>query len=170
MQINVAQLLKSPVGEVRNYPISGSIRDSHPIQGDVKLVRTNRSILVTGRFTTVVKEICSRCLEEFEYVSTFDIEEEYSPQRDIFKGLPLQEVDEETFCIGEDHTLDLSEALRQNLVLNLATKPVCRPECAGLCHQCGSNLNHTLCNCAEARIEHSWSPLKLLLADGIAES
>ena len=171
MKVNVAQQLKSPLGDIRYYSIDETTGEGLPIQGEAKLVRTNRSILVTGRFRTVIKSTCSRCLEEFECPLEFEIEEEYFPTRDIISGLPTPLAEDvDGFIIGEDHVLDLSEAVRQNILLNLPTKPVCQPKCAGLCHKCGYNLNYGPCHCPEEQFDLRWSPLRTLISDEVAGS
>ena len=64
MQINVAQLLKEPVGAKRSYKMdesAGENNENH-VEGEVNLTRTNRGILVTGKLTADIKGSCSRCL------------------------------------------------------------------------------------------------------------
>ncbi|MBT9163504.1 MAG: hypothetical protein DDT24_00412 [Chloroflexi bacterium] len=148
MQINVAQQLKSPLGDIRYYSIDETSREGSRIRGEVKLVRTNRSILVTGQLRTVIESTCSRCLEAFECPLEFEMEEEYFPTSDILSGLAVpvsEEVDD--FIIGGDHILDLNEAVRQNILIGLPSKPLCQVGCAGLCQKCGYNLNYGLCHC-----------------------
>ncbi|MBM3131650.1 MAG: DUF177 domain-containing protein [Chloroflexi bacterium] len=168
MRVNVAQLLKGTVGDTRRYDIDETIEEGLPVVGEAKLVLTNRSILVTGAFKTIIHSTCSRCLKEFENPLEFTIEEEFFPTGDIL-NVPAPPVEPEEkadgFVIGEDHVLDLSEALRQNLLLSIPTKPVCQPRCAGLCPYCGHDLNKGPCGCAEEQLDPRWSPLRQLLSD-----
>jgi uncharacterized protein len=53
----------------------------------------------------------------------------------------------------------VDELIRQNLLLVVPIKPLCRPDCAGLCPTCGENLNVRKCTCPPAEIE---SPFKVL--------
>ena len=63
-------------------------------------------------------------------------------------GISLPETDNELiFPIDQNHQLDLREAIRQNLLLALPMQPLCKETCAGLCPQCGKNLNEGSCNC-----------------------
>ncbi|MBM3157108.1 MAG: DUF177 domain-containing protein, partial [Chloroflexi bacterium] len=89
MQINVAQLLKESVGAVRTYEIDETTDEGFPIKGSVKLLRTNRSILVTGSLKTKTGGECSRCLQKFEYPLQIKIEEEYFLTRDPVSGIAL---------------------------------------------------------------------------------
>jgi uncharacterized protein len=163
MRINVAQQLKQPVGQVCHYQIS----EKEPfLKGEVRLLRTNRSILATVRLKTKVKSVCSRCLEEFESSLTLEFKEEYFPSRDVLSGSPLPvPEDAEGFIIDENHMLDLSEAVRQHILLALPMKPICRQDCAGLCPVCGQNLNYGTCNCAHRHPDSRWAPLQSLLSN-----
>jgi len=166
MRINVAQQLKGPVGEVRHYHVQETTREGVPLQGELEFIRTDRGILVTGKLEARVKADCSRCLEEFELSLQLTLEEEYFPAKDlpaIFDSLSPEE--REGFIIGEDNVLDLEEAIRQHILLNFPIKPICRPDCAGLCPQCGQNLNQGSCGCSQEFIDARLSPLKSLLRE-----
>ncbi len=167
MRINVAQQLKQPIGQVRRYQISEINDQDLPIEGEVQLLRTNRSILVTARLKTTVKCICSRCLEEFEYPLTLDIEEEYFPTADTTSGLSLSLPEgAEGFVIDESHVLDLSEAIRQHTLLALPMKPICEDDCAGLCPDCGHNLNYGPCHCTGRTVSSPWAQLQSWRPEG----
>lgn len=48
----------------------------------------------------------------------------------------------------QDTIIDLSDDLRQEIMLDYPLKPLCRPDCPGLCVQCGKNLNEGPCDCS----------------------
>lgn len=173
MKVNVAQQLKSHVGDARHYAVGETTDDGFSINGAAKLVLTNRSILATGRFHTVTTATCSRCLDDFEHPLEFELSEEFFPSGDILgtSPTPIDEIQEaDGFAIGEDHILDLSEALHQNIVLSLPIKPICKLDCAGLCQKCGQNFNDGQCECPNEQSDPRWSPLKQLLSDQMTES
>lgn len=173
MKINVAQQLKSYVGDARHYAVGETTNDGFSINGEAKLVLTNRSILATGRFNTVISTTCSRCLDDFEHPLEFELSAEFFPTGSILSTTPtsIDEIQEaDGFTIGEDHILDLSEALRQNIVLSLPVKPICKPDCAGLCQKCGQDLNQGQCECPNEHSDPRWAPLKQLLSDQMAEN
>jgi len=149
--INVSQQLKAPIGSIRNYDVdeTADIDDSTSrVQGRVKLTRTNRSILVKGRLQTEAEVTCSRCLSLFRYPLTLNIEEEYFPITDVLSGAALPRPDEPgCFTIDEHHLIDLTEAVKQHALLAIPMKPLCHPDCAGLCPGCGQNLNRQPCHC-----------------------
>lgn len=150
MRINVAGLLKSGVGSVSTYNIDISLEldpgESYPLQGAVKLQRTRNGLLVSAELLTQIHSICSRCLSPMLAPVSADMEEEFRYVGPALGGgsvpLPQGETD---FTIGEDQVLDLGEAFRQYILLAMPLKPLCREDCAGLCAQCGHNLNEGPC-------------------------
>lgn len=168
MRFNVAQQLKEPSGSVRHYQIQEitealdeEARVPHLVTGDLRLLRTDRGILALGTLNTAVGAICSRCLEPFEQDLTLEIQEEYLPQVDIASGLALRPPRaDEVFTIDEYHMLDLTEAMRQAGVLAGPMKPVCMPDCLGLCLGCGRNLNLGPCGCAPVPSDPRWAVLE----------
>ena len=171
MRINVSQLLKEPVGSIRHYQANEIVDvaiegNSSPVQGEVKLMRTDRSILVEGTLHTEVEITCSRCLGPFRCPLTLNIVEEYFPTVDVISGARLTVPDEPgSFIIDEQHTLDLSEAIRQYCLIAVPMKPLCREDCAGLCPSCGINLNQQQCHCPSQPIDPRWLELTKLVKE-----
>ncbi|MEE8470314.1 MAG: DUF177 domain-containing protein [Dehalococcoidia bacterium] len=164
IKINVAQQLKESVGSVRHIEMDETTEEDLSLRGEVQLLRTNRSILVTGKLRTTNRLTCSRCLEEFDHPLALDVEEEYSlPQNaaSVSSAVPPNKAG--AFAIDENNILDLSEAVRQYTLMSLPMKPICQPDCAGLCPSCGCNLNHGTCSCTPVRPDSHWSQLQSLL-------
>jgi uncharacterized protein len=165
MEINVSQQLKSPIGTVREYEVDDltdilGIGVKTRVNGTVKLTRTNRGILVQGTLYGKVPVECSRCLKVYDYPLIINIEEEYFPVIDVNSGISLEIPDEPgSFTIDEHHILDLSEAIRQNALLAIPMKPLCREDCAGICQRCGKDLNQGQCDCEKAEIDPRWAKL-----------
>ena len=168
MRINVSQLLKAPIGSIRSYEVSEIIDiagddSGSMVQGEIKLMRTDRGILAKAALHTEVEVTCSRCLNLFSCPLTLNIEEEYFPTVDVVGGTALPLPDEPScFTIDEHHILDLTEAIRQYALLAIPMKPLCRANCAGLCPDCGYNLNQGPCSCPPQRGDPRWSKLKEL--------
>ena len=169
-QFNVAQLLKQPSGTRRIYdidavdlpPLDDDLSIVAPFHGQLRFMRVGSGILVTGNLETSVQLECTRCLTTFQTVVQFEIEEEFKPSVDINSGAQLaQESDQDAATlIDECHILDLAEVIRQDLTLSLPPSPICRPDCAGLCPQCGQNLNDGGCDCDTETIDPRWAALK----------
>ena len=169
MKYNVAQLLKQHTGSSRRYAlqedISGidpELQMREPLVGEIELIRTADGILVKGRFSTAVELECSRCLEPFVEGVELEVEEEFRPTLDINTGKHLSSLEEAT-TIDAHHILDLTEVVRQVIFLALPMHPLCRPDCAGLCSQCGKNLNEGPCGCVKPTVDPRLEALSKLL-------
>jgi uncharacterized protein len=170
MRFNVAQLLKEPIGSTRKYhleeieDLDGEIKLTHPIEGAIKLIHTTGGVLVSGQLHTEVELACSRCLESFSTAIDFTLEEEFRPIIDISTGarLPSEDGEDEATLIDEQHTIDLFEVMRQDLLLALPPRPLCKPDCASLCSQCGQNLNEGNCTCEQPLGDPRWEALRAL--------
>ena len=156
MQINVAQLLKWPVGTTRSYPIDldapvilDDTSSATLTSGKVRLDRIDGGILARGDVECTVEMECGRCLEPYPAELRIHFEEEFAPSIDVGTGAPLPEPEDELiFRIDSGHVLDLAEAIRQNVIVALPIQPICEPSCLGLCAICGGNRNLNPCSCA----------------------
>ena len=146
MRINVSQLLKEETGASRDHRVAEEIDGIDeklelraPLEGEVRLTRTDRGILVQATLSTDWELACGRCLDTFEQPVSIQIEEEYEATIDLRTGARRKAASE--FTIDARHTLDLSDGIRQALLLEVPISPTCREACAGLCPECGLNLN-----------------------------
>ena len=153
MLCNVSALLREPVGATRTLHAEGE-RARVPaedyeasVSGSVELMRTARGVLVRARLSVRPRTECARCLTAFEQQLTLEFDEEFVLERDPESGEPVPDLTPDDFRIDERQHLDLSEAVRQYEQAALPLHPVCRPDCAGLCSTCGTNLNGGRCSC-----------------------
>jgi uncharacterized protein len=133
--INVAQLLREPIGSSQSHDISGTIGEEVEgfVEGKAKLIHSSRGVLVQCKLTAEVKLICSRCLDTFLCPISFTAEEEFLPISDVSGDLALSSPEQsEGLTIDNKNILDLSELIRQYVLLNLPMKPLCRPDCPGI--------------------------------------
>lgn len=176
MFFNVAQLLRDPTGSERVYPIEGKVPDVADgmapacVQGAVRLVRTHRGILAYTRIHGIAYAECSRCLGVASVPVDLTLEDEFLPTVDVHTGAPLNApVEGSTFWIDDHHHLDMTEAIRQGVVMEEPMQPLCREACAGLCDRCGADLNVGTCACP-APIDARWSALAAIADDGVRPS
>jgi uncharacterized protein len=168
MRIRVSQELRQPVGsesvmELRQRSLfldDGA--DLSELEGTVRLLRTDRGLLVTVAARATLQGPCSRCLVATESPIEIGFQEEFIPVIDPVsaKHITPQESDE-GFVIDADLVLDLGESLRQYALMSAPSKPLCRPDCAGLCPTCGKNLNEGPCGCPPAA-DDRWGTLAAL--------
>lgn len=176
LEFNVAQLLKESTGAVRNYEVNtdleGDFDDEDlkivvPLTGQVRLLRTGPNILATGELQTSIEKSCGRCLTSFTAPVAIELEEEFFPTLDIITGAVITQPPEieEANLINEQHILDLSEVVRQELLVASSSQLYCRPDCKGLCPTCGQDLNVGSCNCHDEDVDPRWTGLQTLLED-----
>ena len=133
--INVTQLLKESVGTSQSHDINGIIGEDVEgfVEGKAKLTRISQGILVQCKLNAEVKLVCSRCLDAFSCPISFTAEEEFLPISDVSDDSALSSPKQsDEFTIDDRNTVDLSELIRQYVLLNLPMKPLCRLDCAGL--------------------------------------
>jgi uncharacterized protein len=173
VQFNVSQLLASSPGDERRYTFEEDER-RYPelaggVRGSVRLMRTDRAVLVMASIGAGARCTCSRCLTDFVQPVQFEVEEEFFPVMDVESGARLKTPDNGVFTIDSTHILDLGEATRQYAILNAPMKPLCREVCAGLCPSCGANRNLGDCGCVADTADPRWSKLASLKTE-LAES
>lgn len=147
---NVTGLLREPPGAVREYglqdryvSLAPEVELAGPLNGTLRLQRTNRGILVRGGIEADVRRTCGRCLEPYVEPVRIDVSEEYLPSVDLASGgaLPPPEASETALLIDEHHEMDLTPVFREEFALTEPMHPLCRPDCPGLCTECGARLD-----------------------------
>ncbi len=131
MEIKI-QELKSLGSLELNYlekPEKVEVSSPEPLNVNLLLKHHPEYIIFNGKIKGDLFLECSRCLETFLY----PLKIQFSSQ------LLLTETN--------GKILDISQEIRQQIILNLPLKPLCQDNCQGLCPQCGGNLNFEKCNC-----------------------
>jgi uncharacterized protein len=171
MIFNVAQLMKAPVGTSLEYDIDEEnvrldedLKVIGPITGHARLRHINQGLLADGWVDLTLELECTRCLKQFEQQMHVPFEERFYPTMDVITGAPMPppEDKEDAFPIDDHHLVDLTEAVRQHVLLEIPMVTLCKEDCAGLCPQCGKDLNEGPCNC-EPEVDSRLSVLKTLL-------
>jgi uncharacterized protein len=120
---------------------------------------------VTGRATTRLELVCSRCVEPFEIPVDAHFELRYIPAvENAGEGEREIAEDDLTTAFYREGSLDVIDMLREQFQLALPMKPLCTEACRGLCPECGANLNRTDCGCTPKWEDPRLAPLKGLLS------
>ena len=120
---------------------------------DLMLTNAGEGILATGIVRGHVVGTCDRCLERAEFDLAAEVDEYYlfhAPSQTDSLGEDEDDVD--FSLVGDDHTIDLTEALVSAVLMDTPFVVLCREDCRGLCPICGENLNERDCGHA-AQIE-----------------
>ena len=174
----LAGLLGEPPGTERRYEIHGAtipmpddMRLAGPIEGHVRVTRTNRGVLVDAELSTTLAEECSRCLRDAETPVQVEIHEEVLPVIDIASGRALdRESEPEIARLTDHHELDLATLAAEAISLNEPIAPLCEPDCPGLCPTCGERLGPEHEAHADDDIDPRLAALQGFRVDGEGES
>lgn len=129
-----------------------------------KAENRDRLITVTGTVSCVLEKICDRCGENVSVALNCDF-------REAFTNLPEKAdeeamEDEDVIHLFDGDEIDLLPYAEQALFLAMPMKTLCRPDCKGLCPQCGINLNENECSCDKSPIDPRFAVLADLLNKG----
>jgi uncharacterized protein len=136
-----------------------------PLTVDLRIRRIGQLFEADGRFDTRVRLSCSRCLADYEtplaagFNLSFSREqpERAVPSRHAEIELGTEEIGLILFH-GEE--IDLRGAVQEEVLMTVPMKTLCRPECKGLCLQCGADLNQGDCGCERKIINPKFAVLK----------
>ncbi|MBT3366190.1 MAG: DUF177 domain-containing protein [Nitrospina sp.] len=126
-----------------------SLTEDVKIQG--KLGNTGQEILCNGLLETGLSVTCSRCLGDFSFSVKSKLRVHFLPR--VEDANPANEIElndldfEQEFY--EEGQINLSSPVRDLILLSLPQIRLCKENCAGLCPQCGANLNEKDCGCVK---------------------
>jgi uncharacterized protein len=172
IRFNVAGMLQETPGTTRDVAlrdrylaVGPDIELAGPVDGTLRLQRTNRGILLRGTLQAPLRRTCSRCLEAYVETVHLELAEEYLPTLDPLRGVPLPPpaADEEALRIDAQHQIDLTPVLHDELALTEPMHPLCRPDCPGLCPGCGRHLDVGSCDCSTEEPDPRLAALARLL-------
>jgi uncharacterized protein len=170
---NVAGLLGDGVGSDRTYDISDArvtlpddLELAEPITGTVRLARTNRGVLAVARLTTSLAGECARCLRPLTTPIEMVLEEEYLPAIDLASGRSVDTTAEpDALRLTDHHELDLEPSVSDAVALAEPIAPLDRPDCPGLCVDCGLPLDEGMHDHPDDDIDPRLEALKAFVPD-----
>jgi uncharacterized protein len=151
--------------EASAFASQDDYRVAAPVELSMDVERAGPELFhVSGRFSTRLGLVCSRCLEPFEVPVEASFDLRYVPQAENTGDGEREIVEEDlTTAYYREGTLDIGELLHEQFELALPMKPLCEEACRGLCPECGTNLNRARCDCAPRWEDPRLAPLKGLL-------
>lgn len=175
MRLDLSHIRQPETAFLRQFEPSGFAEDdedyrvSAPVSLGFTIHKDHDRFRLVGTVATTLELRCSRCLEPFTLPvnSAFDLrylpEGGAAPAEGVDDG-ELQEDDTSaTFYRGDE--IDLGDLMREQFYLALPMKPLCQPDCKGLCPQCGTNLNTDTCRCEPRWEDPRLAGLKALMPD-----
>jgi uncharacterized protein len=146
LAVDVRELLQQP-GAHKHVVLRAALPDlatpvasvpaGSPVTVDAEIESVVEGLLVTGKVGATVALHCVRCLRDVEHDLEVDV-------RELF-GLGGRDEEDEGYAVLPGDRLPLDTMARDALVLAFPPFPLCRPDCAGLCPQCGADRNTVDC-------------------------
>ena len=160
-RINVGFIVNEEVGYNHDFPFEyeqvqlGDDLVLRNFSGMVNIGRTPQGLIVQGNFQGMTSLECVRCLTDFDFPLRWQLTELYAFNK--------KSVTESGLFVPEDAQLDLQSILREYALLEIPIKPICKPDCKGLCPVCGENLNERDCGHRPQQDDSPFAVLKNLL-------
>ncbi len=164
MLLSLSKIIDCPGASV-DFSVSVDLSDlqygtsfpvSEPVTASGTVRNTAGVLMMTGIIRTCIHGVCDRCASDFTRDVEFPI--------DVVLVAELANEDSEddrVFYLEADHA-NLEEIVRTVFVLSMDSKLLCKPDCQGMCHRCGKNLNEGKCNC-QKELDPRFAALRQLL-------
>ncbi|QDR80417.1 Large ribosomal RNA subunit accumulation protein YceD [Sporomusa termitida] len=166
MKINVSQLKKNP-GTTQAFSCKTSAGElgldqpevwTENMMVDGCVVNKGMIYAVSGEIRTTLNQCCSCCLEDMVTSLTIAFSEEYKEAGPASGDALALDIN---YFNGDE--IDITDLVRENLLLAEPIKPVCSASCRGLCPECGVNLNTNTCGCNPVKVDPRLAVLEKLL-------
>ncbi len=163
MQIDIAEIRESgkpllvdrEFGDEELAVGSDVVQIRNPAKTRLEVSVAGDRVRVSGELNAELELVCCRCLKTFpdRVNKSFDLS--YLPDPQLESEHEEFELRYEDLEIGfyRSDQLDLSAVISEQVVLDVPMKPVCQPQCKGLCDQCGADLNEGACNCVRETVD-----------------
>lgn len=131
-----------------------------PLEVRLEAQQAGADVVVRGTIRGRFQDECGRCLEPVVVEVADDLGRLYREGEDL-----VEEESDDVLPLPAGSDLDLTEPVREQVLLAVPPFPYCREDCRGLCPSCGSNLNETTCECTVDDVDERWAPLRQLRSD-----
>ena len=131
------------------------------ISGKVRL--SGHEVFVNGHVETRVQVECDRCLQQVELPVNSDFSLEYITGSD-YESSEVAELTEAEMSVAvfDGDAIDVDEIVKEQVLLAVPTRMLCREDCKGICPECGVDRNTGECSCVTDDIDPRWAALKNL--------
>jgi uncharacterized protein len=139
-------------------------RVTAPVEFKAQVTKDAQKVRLTGRVRATLETTCGRCLEAFSIPVDAPFDLMFMPASDEPETREKEvSADDVGVSFYQDDGIDLAEVMREQFFLALPMKPLCRPDCQGLCPVCGVNRNRETCDCRSDWVDPRFAVLKKLL-------
>ena len=144
-------------------PVDERIRLSKPATVSGKVRLAGNEVFVNGHVETQAQVECDRCLQPVEMPVNADFALEYITGSE-YESSGAAELTEAELSVSvfDGEAIDVDEIVKEQIVLAVPTRMLCREDCEGICPECGTDRNTGDCNCTTEDIDPRWAALKNL--------
>ncbi len=160
-RINIGFIAHEEIGRSHDFPfefdkiVLGDDLELRNLDGIVNIGRTPQGLVLQADFSAETTVMCVRCLQDSDQELDWSFTELYAFDK-------RSETDSE-LILPEDGHIDLAEMIREYALLEVPISPICKPDCQGLCAECGQNLNEKDCGHKPIEPDSPFAKLKDLL-------
>ena len=123
---------------------------------DVEVVRSGGTVTLRGTALTVAERRCGRCLVSYREDVAAEFREALHLEGERLRVYDAEYEGEPGFLPGPAGAACLDEIVREAILVVAPMKPVCRPDCRGLCPVCGVDRNRETCDCRVEEPHPAW--------------
>ena len=129
------------------------------VNGDAS--RKGEEVRVRGKILTEVELLCDRCAAPQRAPLEVEFDTRFIPQSKAAGATDNVELLTEDLGLAayEGDAVDLDELVREQILLALPSRNLCREDCKGLCQKCGADLNAGQCSCEQGETDPRWAAL-----------
>jgi uncharacterized protein len=126
-----------------------------------RIIRKGEEVNLTGRLSARAEVDCDRCLKSVEVPvrAEFNLQYVTGSEYEIRHAAELEETDL-ALSVFDGSAIDIDEIVREQLLLAVPTRALCREDCKGFCPVCGGDQNLNECGCQPEEIDPRWAGLK----------
>jgi len=144
-------------------PVDERIRLIEPVavKGNVRLA--GPEVFVNGHIDTRAQVECDRCLQPVQLPVSADFALEYIPGSAYESSETAELTDAQmSISVFDGDVIDVDEIVKEQILLAVPTRMLCREDCKGICPECGIDRNTGECTCDTDNIDPRWAALKNL--------
>jgi uncharacterized protein len=131
------------------------------VNGKIRL--SGNEVFVNGHVETRAQVECDRCLKPVELPVNVDFTLEYISDSDYELSQAVELTEEEMLVsVFDGSAIDVDEIVKEQILLAVPTRMLCREDCKGICPECGADRNTGECDCVTNDIDPRWAALKNL--------
>jgi uncharacterized protein len=144
-------------------PVDERVKLSAAAEVNGKIRLAGNEVFVNGHVDARAQVECDRCLKPVEVPVNADFELEYISGSEYESSAAAELTEAEmSVSVFDGKAIDVDEIVKEQILLTVPTRMLCREDCKGICPECGTDRNTGECSCVTSDIDPRWAALKKL--------